>query len=200
MFESIRRWLIRTLIKPEDVNDYIINEGALDQPHLKIPLSELKKTDAAKKKLLSKGITILESEMGELQQRMVDGQDVQSWINHKQRQLRMYHEQLELIDYRAQKEELEETQLPEALATEAMRWREQILIGDVDSFFDEALENSRGNSKLENGFYNRSAQFYNLLEQKNLNLITTESFEVGKIDLQLSFLALVDRIQAGRIG
>lgn len=199
MFESVRKWLVNILIRPDDVNEYILKESDLDKPNLKIPLAELKKTDAAKKVLLLKGIAFMESSLKELQERQANGRDVKSRINHNQRQLRIYHEQLELIDYRVRKEELPEAQLPVAQATEVKRWREQILFGDIDSFFDEALENSRGNSKLENGLYNRAAQFYNLLEQKNLNLITTESFEVGKIELQLSFLALVDRIQAGRI-
>ncbi len=199
MLESIRKWLIRNLIKPEDIKDYISNVGDLDKPHLKISLAELKKTDAAKKVLLSKGISIVESKIKELQQKQVAGHDVRSWINQKQRQLRMYHEQLDLIDYRARKEELEEVQLQEALATEAKRWREQILTGDIDSFFEEALEQTKDSRKLENGLYNRSGQFYNLLEQKNQNLITTDSFELSRIDLQLSFLSFIDRIQARRM-
>lgn len=66
MFELIWKWLIRNLIKLEDIKDYISNVGDLDKFYLKIFLVELKKIDVVKKVLLFKGIFIVESKIKEL--------------------------------------------------------------------------------------------------------------------------------------
>lgn len=68
MFESIRKWLVKALIQPEDVGDFLANEGYFDETVLKIPKGEVKKTDAAKKVLLAKAISIVEIELNVLQQ------------------------------------------------------------------------------------------------------------------------------------
>lgn len=100
-----------------------------------------------------------------------------------------------MIEYREKQGYDDEQQIPEANKDKASRWREQILVGDVETFFDEAFEAIEQGNRIENGLYNRSGQYYSLLEQKGMRLITEEMFELAKINAQLSLLDIVDRVQ-----
>lgn len=197
MFESIRKWLIKTLIKPDDIGEFIANEYSLNENLAKIPRIESQKTESAKKILLSKAIDILQMNLKGLELDNADEDNTKDIIVLKQR-LRIYQDQLELIQYREKQEYEKGAEIPEELANEAALWREQILVGEVEPFIDEAAQKVK-ESRLENYLYNLSGQFHQLMSDKNMNLLTLDFFEVRKIDYMLSLLDMVDRIQATRM-
>lgn|GEM_PF-4039721 len=197
MFESVRKWLINILIKPGDIGEYIANEYALHENLTKIPRRESQKTEAAKKVLLSKAIDILEVNLKGLKLDNTDDDNTEDIVEQKQ-WLRIYQDQIQLIKYREKQEYDKGKEIPEELAGEATQWREQIMVGEVESFIDEAVQKVK-ESRLENHLYNLSGQFHQLMSEKNLNLVTLQHFELKKTDHMLSLLDMVDRIQATRM-
>ncbi|MBX2871602.1 MAG: hypothetical protein KTR30_05870 [Saprospiraceae bacterium] len=197
MFESLRKWLVKTLITPDDIGEYMANEDYLSEHLVKIPGGELKKTDTTKKRLLSKAIAIVEMKLDALEQSRKSGRNVEAIASNKQK-IRLYKDQLELIEYREKQGYDEEQGVPEVIMNKASKWREQILVGDVESFLDAAFEEV-GESRIENLLYNISGQYYSNLEHKIGKMITQEIFELETLDIQLNLLDFVDRIQAQRI-
>lgn len=194
MFESVRKWLINTLIKPSDIDEYLANEYSLNANLVKVSRIESEKTEAAKKILLSKAIDILEMNLKGLEN--ADEDNMEGIIDLQQR-LRIYQDQLDLIEYREKQEFAKGAEIPDELTKEAAQWREQIIVGEVEIFLDVVLPKLKDHN-LENYLYNLSGQFHQLMAEKDLNLVSQDFFEFKKIDFLLSLLGVVDCIQATR--